>query len=262
MESYRGGFLVTDGHHNRILRVTLDGEVTAFMAFDNIVPTGLAASGNTVYMAQAGPIPHDPADGKVVSFRPKSPTATEVASGAPLLVDVEFGRGRELYALSQGPLVAVLRVLRRSEHRKPREGQPNGTLTVVVDGLDRPTSLEIIENTAYVVTLAGEIWRIDRSRVRPMAARVERVDGERRHPGCRQARRSGDGSARGEGRKLRGAAWVGRNCCFGREAALWTSSRPRHEYGLPTGSSYQRSAGSGSCASPVPPRSPPPRRSG
>ena len=70
--------------------------------FDNIVPTGLATRGNTIYMAEAGPVPHLPEDGKVVSFKPKSPTVTEVASGAPLLVDVEFGRGRDLYALSQG----------------------------------------------------------------------------------------------------------------------------------------------------------------
>jgi hypothetical protein len=32
---------------------------------------------------------------------------------------------------------------------------------VVVDGLNQPTSLEIIGNTAYVVTLGGQIWRID-----------------------------------------------------------------------------------------------------
>ena len=68
-------------------------------------------------MAEAGPVPHLPEDGKVVSFKavvqPKSPRATEVASGAPLLVDVEFGRGRDLFALSQGASVAVLPVLRR-----------------------------------------------------------------------------------------------------------------------------------------------------
>ena len=93
LETYRGGFLVTDGHHNRVLRVTLDGEITELIAFDNIVPTGLAVSGNTVYMAEAGPVPHLPENGKVVAFGPKSPTATEVASGASLLVDVEFGRG-------------------------------------------------------------------------------------------------------------------------------------------------------------------------
>ena len=29
------------------------------------------------------------------------------------------------------------------------------------DGLDRPTSVEMINNTAYVVTLGGEVWRVD-----------------------------------------------------------------------------------------------------
>ena len=36
----------------------------------------------------------------------------------------------------------------------------DGTLTVVIDGLNQPTSLEFIKNTAYVVTLGGEIWKI------------------------------------------------------------------------------------------------------
>src|SRR5438552_9006233 len=101
LQTYRGGFLVPDGHLNRVLRVTLDGEVTVLIAFGNIVPTGLEVRGNTIYMAEAGPVPHLPENGKVVSFGPNSPTATEVAAGAPLLVDVEFGGGR-LYALSQG----------------------------------------------------------------------------------------------------------------------------------------------------------------
>jgi hypothetical protein len=162
LQTYRGGFLVTDGHLNRVLRVTLDGEITVFIAFGNIVPTGLEVRGNTVYMAEAGPVPHLPQNGKVVSFGPKSPTATEVASGARLLVDVEFGGGR-LYALSQGifpvgspPATPAL----------PNTGalvkvNGNRTFTVIMDGLDRPTSLEFIGNTAYVVTLTGEIWRID-----------------------------------------------------------------------------------------------------
>ena len=36
----------------------------------------------------------------------------------------------------------------------------DGTFTVVIDELNQPTSLELIKNTAYVVTLGGEIWRI------------------------------------------------------------------------------------------------------
>ena len=37
----------------------------------------------------------------------------------------------------------------------------DGTFSVVADGLNQPTSLEFIGNTAYVVTLTGEIWKID-----------------------------------------------------------------------------------------------------
>ena len=124
LQSYRGGFLVTDGHHNRVLRVARDGEVTERIAFGNVVPTGLDVSGNTVYVAQAGPVPHEPANGKVVSFQSKSSTAREVASGAPLLVDVEFGRGRDLFALSQGVFWRRRsRLSGEAEHRQPREGE-------------------------------------------------------------------------------------------------------------------------------------------
>src|SRR4029079_18828284 len=36
MERWRGGFVVTDGHHNRVYRVTLDGHVSELVAFDDI----------------------------------------------------------------------------------------------------------------------------------------------------------------------------------------------------------------------------------
>jgi len=162
IETFRGGFLVTDGHHNRVLWVTLDGEVTELIAFGNIVPTGLAVRGDTVYMAEAGPVPHLPETGKVVSFSPKSSTATEVASGGRLLVDVEFGRGSSLYALSQGVWLGGP----EGSPASPDTGallevNDDGTFALVVDGLDQPTSLEFIQNTAYVVTLGGEIWKID-----------------------------------------------------------------------------------------------------
>jgi hypothetical protein len=162
IEAFRGGFLVTDGHHNRVLYVSHDGDVTEMIAFDNIVPTGLAVAGNTIYMAEAGPTPHLPADGKVVAFNAKAAAATEVASGAPLLVDVEFGRGRTLYALSQG----VFPGGPPASPALPNTGalvkvNGNGSVTMIVDELNLPTSVEFIGNSAYVVSLAGEIWKID-----------------------------------------------------------------------------------------------------
>ena len=161
IEPYRNGFLVTDGHHNRVLQVTLDGAISEFATFGNIVPTGLARMGNNVFMSEAGPVPHLPQDGKVVLLHADAP-ASPIASGASLLVDVEFGTGGTLYALSQG------------QYGGGPPGSPalpdtgslvkvnwDGTLTEIVGSLNRPTSLEFIGNRAYIVTLGGEIWTID-----------------------------------------------------------------------------------------------------
>jgi hypothetical protein len=162
LQAYRGRLLVTDGHHNRVLRVSRDGQITELRAFGNIVPTGLDVRGRTIYLAEAGPVPHLPENGKVVAFRPRSTTVRDVASGSPLLVDVEFGRGRRLYALSQGvfppgnpegsPALPNTGALVKANR--------DGTFSVVIEGLNQPTSLEFIGKTGYVVTLGGEIWKI------------------------------------------------------------------------------------------------------
>jgi hypothetical protein len=161
IQTYRDGFLVADGHMNRILHVTRDGDISVFKAFGNIVPTGLAVRGDKVYMAAAGPVPHNPEDGVVISIDARSRGTAEIASGAPLLVDVEFGRGDALYALAQGIWTG------------PDEGFPadpvtgslvrvnaNGTFSVLATALNIPTSFEYIGNSWYVVTLTGDVWVI------------------------------------------------------------------------------------------------------
>lgn len=174
IQAFHGGFLVTDGHHNRVLQVTADGAISELIAFDNVVPTGLGASGRDVYMAQAGPLPHRPEDGKVMVLPRGRSKAHEIAAGASLIVDVEFGpgrgrgRGRTLYALSQGEWDGI----QEGSPAKPDTGRlmkvrADGDMRPLVDSrgdeivLDRPTSLEFIGNTAYVVTLGGDIVRID-----------------------------------------------------------------------------------------------------
>ena len=165
LERFRGSFVVSDGHHNRVLRVSRDGDIRPMLAFGNIVPTGLEVHGRTVYMGEAGPIPHLPQDGRVVRFTPKS-SAMEVASGGSLIVDVEFGRGRQLYALSQGIWDLPATPENEGKPASPDTGRllrvkKDGGFASVVEGLDRPTSLEFIGNSAFVVTLTGKVIRID-----------------------------------------------------------------------------------------------------
>ena len=162
MEAYRDGFLVTDGHANRVLQVTLDGEVRTVLQLGNVVPLGLDLADRTVYVALAGPVPHVPEDGQVVSFHVRSAEPELVASGGPLLIDVEVGR-HALYALAQGDFPDGAP---EGSPALPDTGQllvadRDGGLDVVADGLDRPTSLEVLDGDAYVVTYDGEIWRIE-----------------------------------------------------------------------------------------------------
>lgn len=163
IDTFRGGFLITDGHHNRVLYATLDGEVSEMIAFGNTVPTGLETHGKTVYMTEAGPNPHLPENGKVVEFGLGSASASDVASGAPLLVDVEYGLGQSLYALAQGDFPVG------SDDGSPAmpytgslvEVNKDGSFSEIIGGLNQPTSMEFIGNTAYIVSLAGEVWKIE-----------------------------------------------------------------------------------------------------
>jgi DNA-binding beta-propeller fold protein YncE len=163
MQPYRNGFLVTDGHHNRILFVNLNGHIRQRIAFGDIVPTGLDVRGHDIYLAEAGPVPHLPQHGKVVLIAPGTHRAATVATGAPLVVDVEFAGNGKLFALSQG-------------HFTPGnpEGSPadpntgalervtrDGTMVPVATGLDRPTSVELIGSRAYIVGLGGDVVVVD-----------------------------------------------------------------------------------------------------
>jgi len=166
LEHYHGDFLVTDGHHNRVLKVSRRGHISVLRSFENIVPTGLDIYDDAIFMAQAGPMPHLAENGRIVTFWPRLPFVLDVASGAPLLVDVELARERTLFGLAQGywphdptnPANAGLPAA-------PGTGalvkvNENRDFETIVDGLNLPTSLEIIGNDAYIVSLAGEVYRV------------------------------------------------------------------------------------------------------
>ena len=85
MEPYHGGFLVTDGHHNRLLRVERNGSINEVATFGNVVPTGLEVAKDRVFLTEAGPIPHEPEDGKVLALcrgsdPPRSPAGRACSS--------------------------------------------------------------------------------------------------------------------------------------------------------------------------------------
>lgn len=79
-----------------------------------------------------------------------------------VLIDVEFGQGNTLFTLAQGIWDGPF----EGAPAEPNTGallllKPDGNLSIVIDGLNQPTSMEFIGKKAYVVSLAGEIWEIN-----------------------------------------------------------------------------------------------------
>jgi hypothetical protein len=149
-----------------VLRVNRNGSIKEVATFGNVVPTGLEVAKGRVLITQAGPIPHEPEDGKVLALR-RGSDPTEVASGPSMLIDVERGPGGKLYALSQGqwdgvgegspalPNTGRLVIVKRDGSLKPVVDRQGRELV-----LDRPTSMEFVGNTAYVVSVVGNVYKI------------------------------------------------------------------------------------------------------
>ncbi|HEX7037651.1 MAG TPA: ScyD/ScyE family protein [Pseudomonadales bacterium] len=165
MQPIDQGFLVSDGHHNRILHVTLDGAISVLKQYDNVVPTGLAGEFGTVYVAELGPVPNLPEDGKVTSFPLLAPGTDRaaVASGVSMIVDVELGPDGALYALSQGDIGSEV----PGAPAAPNTGRllqvkKDGTFKVLARRIDRPTSLDFACGRAHVTTLTGQVLQFNR----------------------------------------------------------------------------------------------------
>jgi hypothetical protein len=74
---------------------------------------------------------------------------------------VELGRCHQLYALSQGVWDLPPTPENEGKPASPDSGRllrvtNDGRFASVVEGLDRPTSLEFIGTSAFVVTLTGK----------------------------------------------------------------------------------------------------------
>ena len=87
--------------------------------------------------------------------------------GASMLIDVERGPGGKLYALSQGQWDGV----GEGSPASPNTGRlvivkHDGSLKPVTDGrghelvLDRPTSMEFVGNTAYIISVVGNVYKV------------------------------------------------------------------------------------------------------
>ena len=174
MEVWRRGFVVTDAHLGRLIRVDRRGRISELVAFPttNAVPLGLEVADRRLYVSMAGPIPHVPSDSHVGVVRRDGSVKVVAGWGADytgnrgLLLDVEQGRRDRLYGLLQGYWNLEPTPENEGFPAAPRTGEivvvrHDGTFETVVRRLDRPTSLELVGHSAFVVTFTGKVLRID-----------------------------------------------------------------------------------------------------
>ena len=170
LEPVADGLLVTDGHHNRLLHVDFAGGISVLKQYGNVVPAGLDVFRGQVFLAETGAITGSPGSyeeiGRVTAFDLGDPWDDGlVAGGISMAVDVQSGPGRSLYALAQGTWDPALGPDAAGVPALPDSGQllrinRDGSTSVLLDGINLPTSLHFAGGTAYVVTLAGDVWKV------------------------------------------------------------------------------------------------------
>lgn len=170
MEAVEDGFLVTDGHHNRVLHVGLDGAIGVAKQYGNVVPSGLDVFRGQVLLAETGAITGAPGSfqeiGQITAFDAADPSVEgTVAAGISMAVDVQSGPGKSLYGLSQGIWDPTLGPDFAGFPALPFTGKlfrinADGSTTVILDELLLPTSLHFRGGIAYIVTLSGDVWKV------------------------------------------------------------------------------------------------------
>jgi hypothetical protein len=166
----QGVFYVADGNQEQILRVEQDGDIQRIAEFGNsTVSTGLAAQSDNgpLYLSMLGGAPFVPAAGKVLTVAINTGNTTEIAAGASMLTDVEFGPGGQLYALqfTDTAGTAGLDEAFVPGRASIRTVNSDGTITPLVTGLSFATSLTFDGDTAYVSNFGaggpGEVIKIE-----------------------------------------------------------------------------------------------------
>jgi hypothetical protein len=170
LEPVADGLLVTDGHHNRILHVDFNGGISTVKQYGNVVPAGLDVFRGQVFLAETGAITGSPGSyeeiGEVTAFDLGDPMDDgPVAGGISMAVDVQSGPGNSLYALAQGTWDPELGPDAAGAPAEENTGQllrinRDGSTSVLLDGINLPTSLHFAGGIAYVVTLSGDVWKV------------------------------------------------------------------------------------------------------
>jgi plastocyanin len=148
---------ITDGNYNRLLRVTLDGQISVLACFEHDPTTvGLAAGpdGN-LYVAQFSPAPYIAGSGHIDRVWPDGAVDEKVVDGLTMPIGVVFGKDGAMYVLQFASEFSP-----QTLQYAPYGGQllrvnADGTTTPIVTGLVFPTAITAGPDGALYVANYG-----------------------------------------------------------------------------------------------------------
>ncbi len=157
MVTLGGNLYITDGNYNRVLKVTPQGTVSTLVDFRCDPTTVGAAAGpdGNLYVAQFGLAPYTPGSGHVDRVALDGTVTDGVVRNLTTPVDVAFAPDGTLFVLQFAAQFDPQRLRYMPAGGEVRRVNPDGTTSVVVNGLMFPTAMTFGSDGALYISNYG-----------------------------------------------------------------------------------------------------------
>jgi plastocyanin len=152
-----GNLYVTDGNYNRVIKVTLDGEMTLFAQWEYSPVTVGAAAGpdGNLYVAQFSPAPYNPGSGHIDMVTPDGAVTDRVVDGLTTPIDVAFSPDGTMYVLQYAAEFSPEKLRYIGFGGEVQRVNHDGSVTPIVIGLMFPTAMDFGPDGALYVSNYG-----------------------------------------------------------------------------------------------------------
>lgn len=152
-----GNLYITDGNYNRVIKATVDGELSLFAQWEFspvTVGAGAGPDGN-LYVAQFSPAPYNPGSGRIDMIEPNGDITEGVVTGLTTPIDVAFAPDGTMYVLQYAAEFSPEKLRYIGHGGEVQRVNPDGTVTPVVIGLMFPTAMDFGPDGALYVSNYG-----------------------------------------------------------------------------------------------------------
>ncbi|MDQ3548664.1 MAG: ScyD/ScyE family protein [Chloroflexota bacterium] len=152
-----GNLYVTDGNFNRVLKVTPEGEISIFAAWENspvTVGAGVGPDGN-IYVAQFSPAPYTPGSARIDRIDLDGTITEGVVTNITTPIDVAFAPDGTMYILQYSAEFSPEQKRYVAFGGEVQRVLPDGSVEPIVTNLVFPSALEFGPDGALYVTNYG-----------------------------------------------------------------------------------------------------------